>query len=107
MRIEITHTVKGANYAAMMDEFRQALAVDRKKQENFKEPRVLVNVFGELNRVRFEYEIEQTDSHFQGWLNNGFRSMIEGIHGHGHEKAHAYSEKMEVACLQDVDVSAA
>ena len=107
MRIEITHTVKGANYAPMMQAYKEALAVDREKNENFKEPRVLVNVFGELNRVRIEMELEQTDGIFQGWLNNGCPSLIEGIHSSGHEKAHAYSEKMEVAWLQDVNVSAA
>ncbi len=77
MRIEITHTVKGTNYAPFIQAFKEALAVDRESNENFKEPRVLVNVFGELNRVRFEYELEQTDSQFQGWLNNGCPSFIE------------------------------
>ena len=105
MRIEITHTVKGTNYAPFIQAFKEALAIDRESNENFKEPRVLVNVFGELNRVRFEYELEQTDSQFQGWLNNGCPSFIEGIHGHGHEKAHSYSERMEVAWVRDVDVS--
>ena len=31
MRIEITHTVKGANYAPMMQAYKEALAVDREK----------------------------------------------------------------------------
>jgi hypothetical protein len=53
-----------------------------------------------------EFEVETTDTMFQDWMENGFRSMIEWTP----EEPALYqelSEKLETAWLQDVDVSAA
>ena len=105
MRLEITHTVKATNYKAFIDSYTKALAEDRKTLPSHKEPRVLVTLFGELNRVRIEFEVETTDTMFQDWMENGFRSMIEWTP----EEPALYqelSEKLETAWLQDVDVSA-
>ena len=106
MRLEITHTVKATNYKAFIDSYKKTLAEDRKTRPDHKEPRVLVTLFGELNRVRIEFEVETTDTMFQDWMENGFRSMIEWTP----EEPALYqelSEKLETAWLQDVDVSAA
>jgi hypothetical protein len=105
MRLEITHTVKATNYQAFIDSYKETLAVDREKNPGHKEPRVLVTLFGELNRVRIEFEMETTDIAFQTWMENGFRSMIEWT---PEEPAlwQELSEKLETAWLQDVDVSA-
>ena len=105
MRLEITHTVKATNYKAFIDSYKKTLAEDRKTRPDHKEPRVLVTLFGELNRVRIEFEIEQTDTMFQDWMEGGFRSMIEWT---PEEPAlwQELSEKLETAWLQDVDVSA-
>jgi len=105
MRLEITHTVKATNYKAFIDSYKKTLAEDRKTRPDHKEPRVLVTLFGELNRVRIEFEVETTDTMFQDWMENGFRSMIEWTP----EEPALYqelSEKLETAWLQDVDVSA-
>jgi len=106
MRLEITHTVKATNYKAFIDSYTKALAEDRKTLPGHKEPRVLVTLFGELNRVRIEFEVETTDTMFQDWMEGGFRSMIEWT---PEEPAlwQELSEKLETAWLQDVDVSAA
>ena len=106
MRLEITHTVKATNYQAFIDSYKETLAVDREKHPGHKEPRVLVTLFGELNRVRIEFEVETTDTMFQDWMEGGFRSMIEWT---PEEPAlwQELSEKLETAWLQDVDVSAA
>ncbi len=106
MRLEITHTVKATNYKAFIDSYTKALAEDRKTLPGHKEPRVLVTLFGELNKVRIEFEVETTDTMFQDWMEGGFRSMIEWT---PEEPAlwQELSEKLETAWLQDVDVSAA
>ena len=106
MRLEITHTVKATNYKAFIDSYKETLAGDRKTLPGHKEPRVLVTLFGELNRVRIEFEVETTDTMFQDWMEGGFRSMIEWT---PEEPAlwQELSEKLETAWLQDVDVSAA
>jgi hypothetical protein len=106
MRLEITHTVKATNYKAFIDSYKKTLAEDRKTRPDHKEPRVLVTLFGELNRVRIEFEVETTDTMFQDWMEGGFRSMIEWT---PEEPAlwQELSEKLETAWLQDVDVSAA
>ena len=106
MRLEITHTVKATNYKAFIDSYKKTLAEDRKTRPDHKEPRVLVTLFGELNRVRIEFEMEKTDIVFQDWMENGFRSMIEWT---PEEPAlwQELSEKLETAWLQDVDISAA
>ena len=105
MRFEITHTVKATNYQAFIDSYKETVAVDREKNPGHKEPRVLVTLFGELNRVRIEFEVEKTDIMFQDWMEGGFRSMIEYT---PEEPAlwQELSEKLETAWLQDVDVSA-
>jgi hypothetical protein len=105
MRLEITHTVKATNYKAFIDSYKKTLAEDRKTRPDHKEPRVLVTLFGELNRVRIEFEMEKTDTAFQDWMEGGFRSMIEYT---PEEPAlwQELSEKLETAWLQDVDVSA-
>jgi len=61
MRLEITHTVKATNYKAFIDSYKETVAEDRKIRPDHKEPRVLVTLFGELNRVRIEFEVEKTD----------------------------------------------
>jgi hypothetical protein len=106
MRLEITHTVKATNYKAFIDSYTKALAEDRKTLPGHKEPRVLVTLFGELNKVRIEFEVETTDTMFQDWMEGGYRSMIEWT---PEEPAlwQELSEKLETAWLQDVDVSAA
>ena len=64
-----------------------------------------MTLFGELNRVRIEFEMDKTDIAFQDWIERGFRSMIEYT---PEEPAlwQELSEKLETAWLQDVDVSA-
>ena len=106
MRLEITHTVKATNYKAFIDSYTKSLAEDRKTLPGHKEPRVLVTLFGERNKVRIEFEVETTDTMFQDWMQGGFRSMIEWT---PEEPAlwQELSEKLETAWLQDVDVSAA
>ena len=105
MRLEITHTVKATNYKAFIDSYKETVAEDRKIRPDHKEPRVLVTLFGELNRVRIEFEMDKTDIAFQDWMEGGFRSMIEWT---PEEPAlwQELSENLETAWLQDVDVSA-
>ena len=105
MRLEITHTVKATNYKAFIDSYTKALAEHRKTLPGHKEPRVLVTLFGELNKVRIEFEVETTDTMFQDWMEGGYRSMIEWT---PEEPAlwQELSEKLETAWLQDVDFSA-
>jgi hypothetical protein len=105
VRLEITHTVKATNYKAFIDSYKKTLAEDRKTRPDHKEPKVLVTLFGELNRVRIEFEMDKTDIAFQDWIEGGFRSMIEYT---PEEPAlwQELSEKLETAWLQDVDVSA-
>ena len=106
MRLEITHTIKAIDYAAFLGAYKEALALDRESNPGHKEPRFLVSLFGELNRVRIEFEIEQSDTAFQTWVNSGYPSMIEGAKDSHHSKFLELSEKTEVAWLRDVDVSA-
>ena len=63
-----------------------------------------MSLFGELNRVRIEFEFEQTDVAFQTWLTNGCLSMIEGTPDLHHAKFIGLSDRVEVAWLWDVDV---
>ena len=105
MRFEITQTGKAVDYQAFMQAYKEALAVDRESQPGHKEPRVLVSLFGELNRVRIEFEFEQTDVAFQTWLTNGCPSMIEGTPDLHHAIFIELSDRVEVAWLRDVDVS--
>ncbi len=107
MRLEITHTVKATDFEAFLGAYKEALALDRESNPSHKEPRFLVSLFGEINRVRIEFEIEQSDTAFQTWLNNGCPSPIEGEKRLPHSKYQELSEKTEVAWLRDVDVSAA
>ena len=107
MRLEITHTIKAINYHAFLGAYKEALALDRESNPSHKEPRFLVSLFGEINRVRIEFEIEQSDTVFQTWVDNGYPSMIEGEQDSHHSKFLELSDKTGVAWLRDVDVSAA
>tara|TARA_Y100000758_G_scaffold262774_1_gene201481 strand:- start:262 stop:585 length:324 start_codon:yes stop_codon:yes gene_type:complete len=107
MRLEITHTIKAINYHAFLGAYKEALTLDRESNPSHKEPRFLVSLFGEINRVRIEFEIEQSDTVFQTWVDNGYPSMIEGEQDSHHSKFLELSDKTEVAWLRDVDVSAA
>ena len=106
MRLEVTHTVKAVNYAAFMQAYKDALAVDRESQPAHIEPRVLVTLFGEINKVRIEFEMKQSDMAFQTWLENGCPAFIEGVKDSKHEKIHNLSESVHVSWLKDVDVTA-
>ena len=64
-----------------------------------------MSLFGELNRVRIEFEFEQTDVAFQTWMTNGCPSMIEGTPESHHVKFVELSDRVEVAWLRDVNVS--
>ena len=107
MRLEITHTIRPTDYEAFITKYREALAKDRKSNPEHKEPRVLVSLFGELNRIRIEFELGQTDLAFQNWLKKDCPSMIEGMATADKEQFFGLSEKIEVAWVRDVDVSSA
>ena len=105
MRLEITHTIKASNYTAFIRAYNEALAIDRKSYPGHKEPRVLVSVWGEINRVRIEFEFEISDTAAVNWLDAGCPSGIEQMADH-HKGHIELAEKTEVNWVRDVDLSA-
>ena len=105
MRFEITHTIKASDYTAFMRAYNEALGVDRKSRSDHQEPRVMVAVFGELNRIRIEFEF---DTPPQAWIDNGCPSFIEGAEGaNGHYEGFLkLAERTEVQWLKDADLAA-
>jgi hypothetical protein len=102
MRFEITHTIKASDYTAFMRAYNEALEVDRKSRPDHQEPRVMVAVFGELNRIRIELEF---DTPPQAWIDNGCPSFIEMADEH-YEGFLKLAERTEVQWLKDVDLAA-
>ena len=102
MRFEITHTIKASDYTAFMRAYNEALEVDRKSRSDHQEPRVMVAVFGELNRIRIEFEF---DTPPQAWIDNGCPSFIEGPNEH-YEGFLKLAERTEVQWLKDADLAA-
>ena len=105
MRFEITHTIKASDYTAFMRAYNEALEVDRKSRSDHQEPRVMVAVFGELNRIRIEFEF---DTPPQAWIDNGCPSFIEGAEGANehYEGFLKLAERTEVQWLKDADLAA-
>ena len=102
MRFEITHTIKASDYTAFMRAYNEALEVDRKSRSDHQEPRVMVAVFGELNRIRIEFEF---DTPPQAWIDNGCPSFIEGANEH-YDGFLKLAERTEVQWLKDADLAA-
>ena len=102
MRFEITHTIKASDYTAFMRAYNEALGVDRKSRSDHQEPRVMVAVFGEINRIRIEFE---SDTPSQAWIDNGCPSFIEMAAEH-YEGFLKLAERTEVQWLNDVDLAA-
>jgi hypothetical protein len=63
-----------------------------------------VSVWGEVNRVRIEFEFEMSDTAAKNWLDNGCPSYIEMLADH-HRSYMEMSEKTEVNWVRDVDLS--
>ena len=105
MRFEITHTIKASDYTAFMRAYNEALGVDRKSRSDHQEPRVMLAVFGELNRIRIEFEF---DTPPQAWIDNGCPSFIEGTEGANehYEGFLKLAERTEVQWLKDADLAA-
>ena len=103
MRFEITHTIKASDYTAFMRAYNEALGVDRKSRSDHQEPRVMLAVFGELNRIRIEFEFDTLP---QGWIDGGYPSFIEVAEEHW-EGFMKLAERTEIRWLKDVDVAAA
>jgi len=105
MRFEITHTIKASDYTAFMRAYNEALGVDRKSRSDHQEPRVMLAVFGELNRIRIEFEF---DTPPQAWIDNGCPSFIEGAEGANehYEGFLKLAERTEVQWLKDADLAA-
>ena len=102
MRLEIDHTIKATDFAAFMRAYNAALSVDRKSRPDHQEPRVMVTVFGELNKIRIEFEFAKPD---QNWIDNGCPSFLEMISEH-YEGFMELAERTEVRWLKEVDVAA-
>ncbi|MBT4980529.1 MAG: hypothetical protein HOI20_26020 [Gemmatimonadetes bacterium] len=105
MRLEITHTIKCLDYTAFMRAYNEVLEIDRKSHPSHKEPRVMVSVFGELNKIRIEFEGETSDPVFQSWIENDCPSSIETTEEH-HERFLKFAERTEVQWLKEVKVAA-
>ena len=102
MRLEITHTVNATKFADFIQAYKEALTANSPHNE----PRILVSLFGEINRIRIEFEFEQDDMPFQSWLERGCPSIIEEEPKIDQfAKMYNLSERVEVALLRDVDVS--
>ena len=52
MRLEITHTVNATKFADFIQAYKEALTANPPHNE----PRILVSLFGEINRIRIEFE---------------------------------------------------
>ena len=102
MRLEIDHTIKASDYTAFMRAYNEALEVDRISRPDHQEPRVMVAVFGQLNRIRIEFEFETPP---QDWIDNGCPSFIEMAAEH-YEGFLKLAERTEVRWLKDVDLAA-
>ena len=100
MRLEITHTVNATKFADFIQAYKEALTANPPHNE----PRILVSLFGEINRIRIGFE--QDDMPFQSWLGRGCPSIIEE-EPKIDQFAPMYnlSEKVEVAWLRDIDLS--
>ena len=85
-----------------MRAYSKALEVDRKSRPDHQEPRVMVAVFGEINRIRIEFE---SDTPSQAWIDNGCPSFIEMAAEH-YEGFLKLAERTEVQGLNDVDLAA-
>ena len=102
MRLEIDHTIKASDYTAFMRAYNEALEVDRKLRPDHQDPRVMVAVFGQLNRIRIEFDF---DTPPQDWIDNGCPSFIEMAVEH-YEGFLKLAERTEVRWLKDVDLAA-
>jgi len=80
----------------------EALEVDRKLRPDHQDPRVMVAVFGQLNRIRIEFDF---DTPPQDWIDNGCPSFIEMAVEH-YEGFLKLAERTEVRWLKDVDLAA-
>ena len=86
----------------MIFKFIEALTANQPHNE----PRVLVSLYGEINRIRIEFEFEQDDMPFQSWLERGCPSIIEEEPKIDQfAKMYNLSERVEVAWLRDIDLS--
>ena len=102
IRVEFDHTVKVSNYKAFVRAYNAALEIDRVSEPTHIEPKIMVTVFGELSKVRIEFEM---DSPPQQWPDGGCPSFVEWA-GEHHEGFLKLAERTEVRWLRDVDVSA-
>ena len=84
----------------MIFKFIEALTANQPHNE----PRVLVSLYGEINRIRIEFE--QEDMPFKSWLGRGGPSIIEEEPTIDQfAPMYNLSERVEVAWLRDIDLS--
>ena len=103
IRVEFDHTVKVRNFSQFIDEYWKAIEVDRGSNPDHKDPRVMVSVWGDLNRVRIEFEMESLP---QNWIDNGYPSYIEWVQNIEHYQVFlSLTEKTEVRWLNDIEIS--